>query len=340
MMNQFKKKLPILSPLFIALVIFHSLFVDYSVQFPDFISSDSSEPSREMMKPKVIQESGLVGKISYLESFLAELESKELPIDTDLEDTKDSVKRALIGQKLFLGLVLFYLFLTFSASITYAFRAWFHKSIAHVLYPVSLVVLLPKLFFQLNLMAQKDVLSYFYFVFLVFTYAITIWAYRLIIKDKESFEGFQALQFSSSLEEEGRSPSNTKTGTYFAPIFHVLVIILIGILIGNLVYIPLFLLQKHYVSEFSYFIFFLIALLSVFYIFNYNKVGGEKENKKWQNLAVSFAYLQYRFLRNGFLSIFSTILIILFVTFLFSLLLFNIDLIQHNLGLFGKTSEF
>ncbi|TGL20126.1 hypothetical protein EHQ46_12100 [Leptospira yanagawae] len=339
-MTKFKQNLPILSPLFIALVILHSLFVDYSVQFPDFITTDSQEQNEEMMKPKVIQESGLIGKIAYLESFLVELESKELPIDTDLEETKDSVKRVLIGQKLFLGLVLFYLFLTFSTAVTYAFRAWFHKSIAHVLYPVSLVVLLPKLFIQLNLMAQKDILSYFYSAFLIFTYGITILAYRTIIKDKELYEGFQSLQFSSSLEEEGRSPSNTKTGSYFAPIFHVIVIIFIGILIGNLIYIPLFLLQKHYVSEFSYFIFFLIALLSVFYIFNYNKVGGESKNKNWQNLTVSFAYLQYRFLRNGFLSIFSTILIILFVTFLFSLLLFNIDLIQNNLGLFGKASEF
>ncbi|TGM57423.1 hypothetical protein EHQ91_00765 [Leptospira biflexa] len=339
-MTQFKKKLPILSPLFIALVVLHSLFVDYTVQFPDFISSENSETSLQTMKPQVIAENGIMGRISYLESFLIELESKELPIDTEMEETKDSVKRVLIGQKLLLGLLFFYLFLNFSTAVTYVTRAWFHKSMAHVLYPVSLVVLLPKIFFQLNLMVQKDIFSYFYFVFLVFTYIITILAYRTIIKDKESYEGFQSLQFSSSLEEEGRSPSNTKTGTYFAPIFHVLVIILIGILIGNLIYIPLFLLQKHYVSEFSYFIFFLISLLSVFYIFNYNKVGGEAKNPNWQNLSVSFAYLQYRFLRNGFMSIFSTILIILFVTFLFSLLLFNIDVIQNNLGLFGKTTEF
>ncbi|XDD45642.1 hypothetical protein AB3N60_13120 [Leptospira sp. WS39.C2] len=339
-MTQFKKKSPILSPLFIALIVLHSLFVDYTVQFPEFISSEPSETNLETIKPKVIAENGVIGRISYLESFLVEIESKELPIDTDLEDTKDNVKRVLIGQKLLLGLLLFYLFLTFSTTMTYVFRVWFHKSLAHVLYPVSLIVLLPKIFFQLNLMVQKDIFSYFYFVFLLFTYIITILAYRTIIKDKEPYEGFQSLQFSSSLEEEGRSPGHTKTGSYLAPIFHVFVIILIGILIGNLIYIPLFLLQKHYVSEFSYFIFFLIGMLSVFYIFNYNKVGGESKNTKWQNLSVSFAYLQYRFLRNGFFSIFSTILIILFVTFLFSLLLFNIDLIQHNLGLFGKTTEF
>ncbi|TGL06442.1 hypothetical protein EHQ43_08490 [Leptospira bouyouniensis] len=339
-MTKFKQKLPILSPLFIALVVLHSLFVDYTVQFPDFVTNENSESSIETMKPQVITENGVIGRISYLESFLVELESKELPIDTEMEETKDSVKRVLIGQKLLLGLLIFYLFLTFSTAVTYSLRAWFHKSMAHVLYPVSLIVLLPKIFFQLNLMVQKDTLSYFYFVFLVLTYITMIISYRTIIKDKEPFEGFQSLQFSSSLEEEGRSPSNTKTGTYLAPVFHILVIILIGILIGNLVYIPLFLLQKHYVSEFSYFIFFLIGLLSVFYIFNYKKVGGESKNANWQNLAVSFAYLQYRFLRNGFLSIFSTILIILFVTFLFSLLLFNIDVIQNNLGLFGKTTEF
>lgn len=339
-MEKLKKQLPIITPIFIAIVIIHSLFVDYTVQFPDYIAAETSESAMESMKPKVISENGVLNRISYLESFLVELESRELPVDTEQEETKDNIKRVLVGQKLLLGLSLFYLLLTFSTAVSYTFRVWFHKSLANVFYPVSFIVLAPKVFFQFNLMLQKEVLSYFYFVFLVFTYVITIISYRLILKNKELAEGFQSLQFSSSLEEEGRSPSNTKTGSIFAPVFHVAIIILIGILIGNLIYIPLFLLQKHYVTEFSYFIFFLLGLLSLFYIFNYKKVGGEPNSNNWKNLAVSFAYLQFRFLRNSFWAVFSTILIVLFVTFLFSLLLFNIDLIQNHLGLFGKATEF
>lgn len=339
-MEKLKKQLPIFTPLFIAIVILHSLFVDYSVQFPDYIASETSESVTESMKPKVIAENGVLNRISYLESFLVELESRELPVDTEQEETRDNIKRVLVGQRLLLGLSLFYLLLTFSTAVSYAFRVWFHKSLANVFYPVSLVVLLPKIFFQINLIIQQEVLSYFYFAFLVFTYVASVISYRSILKNKELAEGFQSLQFSSSLEEEGRSPSNTKTGSIFSPIFHVIIIIIIGILIGNLIYIPLFLLQKHYVSEFSYFIFFLLGILSLFYIFNYKKVGGEPNLNNWKNLAVSFAYLQFRFLRNSFWAVFSTILIVLFVTFLFSLLLFNIDLIQNNLGLFGKATEF
>ncbi|MCT8335143.1 hypothetical protein NUH30_15795 [Leptospira sp. 85282-16] len=339
-MEKFKKNLPIVTPIFIALIIIHSLFVDYSFQFPDFISSDASEQTVESMRPKVISENGVLNRISYLETFLVDLESRELPVDTEQEETKDNIKRVLVGQKLLLGFYLFYLLLTFSTAVSYGFRVWFHKSLTNVFYPVSFIVLAPKVFFQLNLMLQKEVLSYFYFAFLVFTYILSIISYRLILKNKELAEGFQSLQFSSSLEEEGRSPSNTKTGSIFAPVFHVAIIILIGILIGNLIYIPLFLLQKHYVTEFSYFIFFLLGLLSLFYIFNYKKVGGEPNNNNWKDLAVSFAYLQFRFLRNSFFAAFSTVLIVLFVTFLFSLLLFNIDLIQNHLGLFGKATEF
>lgn len=339
-MEKLKQRLPIITSAFIAIILIHSLFVDYTVQFPDYIATESSEAAMESMKPQVVAENGVLNRISYLESFLVELESRELPVDTEQEDTKENIKRVLVGQKLLLGLSLFYLLLAFSTAVSYAYRAWFHKTLANVFYPVSFVVLAPKVFYQLNLAIQMEILSYFYFVFLIFTYGISIISYRLILKNKELAEGFQSLQFSSSLEEEGRSPSNTKTGSIFAPVFHVAIIILIGILIGNLIYIPLFLLQKHYVTEFSYFIFFLLGILSLFYIFNYKKVGGEPNSSNWKNLTVSFAYLQFRFLRNGFLSIFSTILIVFFVTFLFSLLLFNIDLIQNHLGLFGKATEF
>ena len=89
-MTQFRKKLPILSPFFIALVVLHSLFVDYTVQFPDFISSESSETNLETIKPKVIAENGVIGRISYLESFLVEIESKESTVlrTYDIIETK------------------------------------------------------------------------------------------------------------------------------------------------------------------------------------------------------------------------------------------------------------
>lgn len=183
-MKKLNKQLPIIASLLIAIVILHSLFVDYSVQFPDFISTESSESTAESMKPKVVSENGVLNRISYLESFLIELESRELPVDTEQEETKENIKRVLVGQKLVLGLSLFYLLLTFSTAVSYAFRAWFHKSLANVFYPVSFVVLAPKVFYQLNLILQQEVLAYFYFVYLIITYGISVIAYRMILKTK------------------------------------------------------------------------------------------------------------------------------------------------------------
>jgi carbon starvation protein CstA len=159
-------------------------------------------------------------------------------------------------------------------------------------------------------------------------------------KGKNDTKTFETLKHSSSLEEEGRAPGPTTSASYLKLFVHFLTIIIVGILIGNFVYIPLFLLQKHYVTEFTIFIFSLLVLLSGFYIYNYGKVGGEKSLSRFQNTLVSIAYLQFRFLRNGFLGIFATILVVFFVTFLFSILILNIDLIQSNTGLFQKGTEF
>ncbi|MDF3818883.1 hypothetical protein P3G55_03170 [Leptospira sp. 96542] len=342
-MKKYLKHFPIFTPLLISIFVIHSLFVDYSVQFDEqsFRSQMEEEtPISKPTPPKIETENGVVGRIFYLESFLQNLESRELPVDTDLEETKESLKRILVGQKLYLFLLIFYLLLCLSASVSYWKNAWFHKTLSYVLYPISLFVLFFKIFYQVSLISQGEILPIFMAVLLMITFVASIFSLRQIGKDVSKVEGFKALQFSSSLEEEGRAPTSTKSGIFFTPLTHFLLIIFIGILIGNLVYIPLFLLQKHYVSEFSYFIFFLLGLLSLFYIFNYKRVGGETANKSWQNLAVSFSYLQYRFLRNGVVGAFGTVLIIFFVTFLFSLLLFNIELIQSNLGLFGKTTEF
>lgn len=339
MKNLLTKFAPLFAPIFILFFVFHSLTTEYSVKFDEtYIESEENlQPTRSV--PKISRESGVISRISYLEEFLKNLEETKVTVDTDLEETKDAIKRVLVGQKIYLSLLIFYLFFALSVLFTYLYSAWFYKHLAFVFYPVSILVTIPKFFYQIQMIWNGDWISIFYLLVFVLSYVFSIVSIHLIGK-KQMLENFKALQFSSSLEEEGRSPSSTKTGSFFSPIFHFLLIIFIGILIGNLVYIPLFLLQKHYVTEFSYFLFSVLALLSIFYIFNYKKVGGEGSLKPWQNLLVSFAYLQFRFLRNSFVGAFGLIFVVFFVTFLFSLLLFNIDVIQTNLGLFGKATEF
>lgn len=339
MKEKFLKLAPIITPFLVLLFVFHSLMNEYTVKFEESFISQGEEFSTKPTVPKVNRESGVISRIFYLESFLENLESQHVTVDTDLEETKDSIKRVLVGQKIYLFLLIFYFFLALSTLFTSLFSAWFYKHLAAIFYPLTILTLLPKIFYQGNLIYHGDLLSILYLLLFLGIYVFSIISVHLIGKDKRP-EKFSALQFSSSLEEEGRSPTSTKTGSIFAPIVHFFFIILIGILIGNFIYIPLFLLQKHFVSEFSFFIFFVLGTLSIFYVFNYKKVGGEESNKPWQNILVSFAYLQFRFLRNSFAGAFGLVLVVFFVTFLFSLLLFNIDLIQSNLGLFGKSTEF
>jgi hypothetical protein len=103
-------------------------------------------------------------------------------------------------------------------------------------------------------------------------------------------------------------------------------------LLGNLVYIPLFSLQKHYITEFGYLIGISLVLLSFFYIRNYYHIGKEQEKTFLQNLSISYSFLIYRFLRNLFFIVLTTIGVTLFVIAILLLLNYNISLlINHNL---------
>ncbi len=319
-----------------------SLFVDYDVIPPDPISlAEGADLSRvEDMKPTVEMKPGIWFRLDYISFLIDELESEVLPIDTEPEESVDKLKRILIGQRILFFLILFYMALCFSAFASHLYRAWFYLTLNRIVFWLGLFWSLQLFFLHTQVLKDGNLWGLAGIIYFLSTFVLTILALIYLEKGKKETKTFETLKHSAALEEEGRAPEPTSNGSYLKLFSHFLIIIAVGVLIGNFVYIPLFLLQKHYVTEFTMFIFSLIVLLSGFYIYNYGKVGGEKSLSKWQNTMVSIAYLQFRFLRNGFFGIFATILVVFFVTFLFSILLLNIDLIQSNTGLFQKGTEF
>ncbi|TGL62107.1 hypothetical protein EHQ58_02570 [Leptospira ognonensis] len=338
----YKKLILSIVPLLLLLVGAHSLFFDYEVILPEPISfSDTTDLSKvENMNPRVEVKRGIWFRVDYISYLIHELESEVLPIDTEPEETVDKLKRILIGQRILFFLILFYMILCFSAFVSHYFQAWFYLSLNRIVFALGMLWSLQQTFLQIRVLADGNSWGILGIIFFLTTFVLSIFALVFLEKGKNEPKTFETLKHSASLEEEGRAPEPTSGGSYLKLFLHFLIIIAVGILIGNFVYIPLFLLQKHYVTEFTIFIFSLLALLSGFYIYNYGKVGGEKSLSNWQNTLVSIAYLQFRFLRNGFFGLFATILVVFFVTFLFSILLLNIDLIQANTGLFTKGTEF
>jgi hypothetical protein len=338
----FKKYIPSIVTLLLFFVAAHSLFFDYDVIMPEPISLTENTNLETVpdMNPRVEVKRGIWFRIDYIAFLVRELEAEILPIDTQQEETIDKLKRILIGQRILFFFLTFYMMLCFSAFISYLYRAWFYLSLNRLVFWMGLFWSLQQTFLQIRILQDGNAWGGVGLVYFLTTFILTIVSLVLLEKGKSQTKTFETLKHSSSLEEEGRAPQPQSGSSYFRLFLHFLIIIAVGILIGNFVYIPLFLLQKHYVTEFTFFIFSLLVLLSGFYIYNYGKVGGEKSLSSFQNTLVSIAYLQFRFLRNGFLGVFATILVVFFVTFLFSILLLNIDLIQSNTGLFEKGTEF
>ncbi|WP_411823478.1 LIC_10230 family protein [Leptospira sp. 'Mane'] len=342
-MKKHQRLIPILTPFFLLVLAFHSMLIDYELSVSEPISFSSvteetinSEPPKQTIEIK----RGVWFRIDYLSHMIRELQTEELPIDTTPEESIETLKRILIGQRILFFILIFYVLLCFSAFISYLYRAWFYLPLNRGLFWFGTVWTLQQSLVHLRIGSEGQTWAWIGFVFFLTSFVLCVLSSIYIEKGKKEPQSFETLKHSSALEEEGRAPVPTSRASYLKLLVHFLVIILVGVLIGNFIYIPLFLLQKYYVTEFGIFILSLLGLLSAFYIYNYSKVGGEKQFSSLQNTLVSISYLQFRFLRNGFLGVFGLILVVFFVTFLFSLLLFNIDILQMNTSLLEKGTEF
>ncbi|HMV41886.1 MAG TPA: hypothetical protein PK079_23835 [Leptospiraceae bacterium] len=180
-------------------------------------------------------------------------------------------------------------------------------------------------------------------------YVLYLWlVYRLSLYLKlvdTSDYKFNALLLASFNDEENNARPTIKAlgaaepkkeSSFLKIAGHFLLIIFAGVFVGNVVYIPLFSLQKHYTSQFGILLIVLLFLLCIFYVRNYYKIGKEEGLSVTRNILVSLSFLQYRFLKNLFFIVLSTVGVLVFITCLFLLLTMD-TVILKNYNIIDKT---
>jgi hypothetical protein len=339
--------IPFLTLLYSVDALFLDIHFDYQVN-PVFTEEDSL-PETEVSDYKVKMGNGLVQIISKMVYTLDEIRDPDLPVDGEMEKTIDRLERFLLSKEISLSLHLFVLALSLATFFAVKKRAWFALLIGRSLFFFTFLLAginVLRSILHMRFILLPGILGFcFHFTVL----GLTIFAFFAIKKYLEQENTYANLYIASVTSEDSNTgkialPFEKKaiTGSLLfwgKIIMHFSVIILIGILLGNLVYIPLFSLQKHYVKEFGLLIGFSLVLLSVFYIRNYYYIGRESDKTLGENLAVSYSFLVYRFLRNFFMIAITTLGVILFVITLLLILNYNIsilidkDIIERTISL-------
>ncbi|WCL48706.1 LIC_10230 family protein [Leptospira sp. GIMC2001] len=337
-------KLPVVTPWLLLLLFIQILFIDVQFKTDGFerqtIEILSEDPEIETGNNWSIGK-GIILKLSSLNLFIKELKSEEIPQDGYPDMSFDQMSRYVFGLKLLIVGLLFLCLLCITAYFSWITQAWFRISLNKTLHWVGLIILFFSMISSLAGIASAGnvagIFALFYFLFFVYL----IFSYRGINLGKKESIQFEVLKHTSELDEEGKKPTQTVELKPWRVAYHFFIIILVGLIVGNLMYIPLFLLQKHYSYEFGILLIFLIGLLSAFYIRNYHKISQDGTIPKWKNILASLSYLQFKFLKNTVIGISATLLAVVIVTLLFSILLLNADVLKDpRFGLTEKTAEF
>lgn len=340
------KKIIIFISFLILLFSLESIFLNFTIEFdprvmiPDEQRSLDAPEEDKSDKPATLEiQKGIVFKIFFLDSLLKEVNDDFAPGDGKLEQTIEKIQGLLISHKISLFANIFIIGLSFSAVVSILYNAWFSVFIARVLLVISF-------FIVFGYFARSSFLAaYFPIVgipLLLFHFSVLVSIIYSLVKllklqDSTSFR-FNSLLLASYNDEEnnarpaikGIGVESKKESSVFKIASHFIYIIFSGILIGNIVYIPLFSLQKHYSSEFGILLFISLILLSIFYVRNYYKIGREEELSTFRNILVSFSFLQYRFVKNLFFILLSTLGVIIFITCLFLLLSLNTVILKNH----------
>lgn len=294
----------------------------------------------EPPEPTTHWKKGVLLRLSTISSILEELDADEIPADGFPDQTRERLTRILFGQKLIASGLFFLCLLCVTSFLSWITQAWFRIYLNKVLHWIGIVMSLSSLGNTLPYSNEHGLalgLSIFYgllFVFLVFSY-------RALNLGKPDSTRFEVLKHTSELDEEGKKPTQTIEMSPFRVAYHFVIIIIVGLAVGNFVYIPLFLLQKHYSYEFGILLVGLLGLLSLFYIHNYKKISNDEGLTSWQNTMASLSYLQYKFIKNLTMGIGVTLLVVVLVTILFTILITNAEVLKNpSLGIIEKSPEF
>lgn len=287
------------------------------------------EGSGRELTPQWGIERGLISKIRLTSTVMEELNEKTIPADAQLEATVDRISRILLGQKIMLFIYGFLILLSITSFLALYYKAWFYTYLNRSLYLISILPVLMSLQHPLRSIPQTPIIGAILSVLLFVLTILLIYMLFMISKvygDKaDRFNVFQTIQDGE--EREFQSASSSRI-SWVPMLFHFGGIMLAGILLGNLVYIPIFLLQKHYSFEFGILLIVLLLLMMAFYIRNYFRMGKSEELTYTGNVNLSVSYLQFRVIRNTIFIVFTVVGVTLFVVLLFTILSINTSVLD------------
>lgn len=344
-MKHFYKQFPIFTPWILLLLFIQILFIhiDFKPSYIDMQPLELMMESEDEMKKEDGEwqfKKGILPRLSIISKFLVEMKAEEIPQDGFPELTYDRLNRIVFGQKLISFGLFFLCLLSITSFISWITNAWFRISLNKTLHWVGLIIVFLSSSNPAAHVADSGFALAILLLYLVL-FIYLIFSYRAINLGKQDSTRFEVLKHTAELDEEGKKPTQTIEWKPIRVSYHFTIIILVGLLIGNIFYIPLFLLQKHNSYEFGILLLLLLGLLSAFYIRNYYNLSYDESISKWKNILASFSYLQFKFVKNLTMGIGATILIVVFVTVLFSILLANADMLKSpELGIIESSAEF
>ncbi|EKS01957.1 putative membrane protein [Leptospira mayottensis 200901122] len=287
------------------------------------------EGSGRELAPQWGIERGLISKIRLTSTVMEELNEKTIPADAQLEATVDRISRILLGQKIMLFIYGFLIFLSITSFLALYYKAWFYTYLNRSLYLISILPVLMSLQHPLRSIPQTPVIGTVSSVFLFVLTILLIYMIFMISKVYEDkADRFNVLQTIQDGEEREFQSASSSRISWVPMLFHFGGIMLAGILLGNLVYIPIFLLQKHYSFEFGILLIILLFFMMLFYIRNYFRMGKNNELTSTGNITLSVSYLQFRVIRNTIFIVFTVVGVTLFVVLLFTILSINTSILD------------
>ena len=334
--------------------------------FEEQLEQDLEMVSSQEIKPEIVWGEGLFFKVSKISSILSLLDEKEIPSDGQLEKTIDKLERSLLSSKILIFFWLFIAFLCFSTFLALWTNAWFAPFTARILFFLSFLIGFQNFTLSVPHMIHIPIFGFISFCIHGIFMVLLIWGFRTLGSNVDIEKmNFYNLYVASQNNEESNTGKLFLTTNKVSPhkvknkflnwiidsipvqtilfittnqiVRHFVIIILTGIFLGNVIYIPLFSLQKHYSSQFGFLLFTSILLLSTFYIKNYYSfIKEEDSTKPLLGILVSSAFLQFRFLRNLLYFLISTAGVIIFIVAIFLLLTLNTVLLK-NYNLIDKT---
>ncbi|PJZ71251.1 hypothetical protein CH373_01710 [Leptospira perolatii] len=272
---------------------------------------------------------GAISQMLLTSDILKELKDASIPSDSQPEDTIDRMERVLLGQRIQILFYCFLILLSLSSIASLKFRAYFYSFMNRVLYVFGLIYGISVLTALFGALGRSPDSMTWVFPGILICLAWIVLLVNFAIRIGELFKKEEANRFHTlhNLEEdeaEFRTGKKAESESLIDGILHFLGILFLGILIGNLVYIPLFLLQKNYASQFGALLLGAILVLSGFYVRNYLRLGKSSELGKTENLILGLSYLQLRFVRNFLFGTIGFLLVLVFIVLIFWILLMNI----------------